>query len=61
VIVLPWLTPDTHQRYALTLVRLSEKTSDPDTAAALLELAANHLALAKLESSAQQSSNELRR
>jgi hypothetical protein len=54
VIVLPLLTPDIHQRHAHTLIRLSEKTCDPDTAAALLELAANHLALAKLESSAQQ-------
>ena len=52
MIVLPLLTPDCHRRQAHTLMRLSETTSDPDTAAALLTLAADHAKLAEENQSA---------
>jgi hypothetical protein len=53
VFVLPLLTPECHRQQAQILVGLSDKTGDPDTAAALLELAASHVALAEQQSAQQ--------
>jgi hypothetical protein len=48
------VNPDYHRKQADTLNRLAAATRDPDTAAALRLLAAEHLALARAEAEARE-------
>jgi hypothetical protein len=47
-------SPAYHRRQADTLIRLASSTRDPDTAAALMKLAAEHNHLAEMPEGQQQ-------
>ena len=47
-------TADYHRRQADTLIRLASSTRDPETAAALMRLAAEHTGMANLRGGQQQ-------